>query len=314
MKNSKIAITGGAGFIGSNLAKALYEDNEVVVIDDLSTGRMKNIHDLVKGEFITHKNESITNLDLLNSAFEGVDMVFHLAAIPSVQQSISEPALTNEINLKGTLNVLLASKENDVKKVVYASSAAVYGNLETVPLKEDMPKIPESPYGAQKLGGEHYLRVFYEVYGLATTSLRFFNVFGQNQDPSSQYSPVIPKFIEALAQNKPPTIYGDGNQTRDFIYVEDVVSACILASESSPSNGKVLNIAGGVETSINDLAEFLSREMAKEIEPVHTEERKGEIRRSYADISLAKEIMNFKCEFSLTSGLNRTIDHFTKMV
>jgi UDP-glucose 4-epimerase len=310
MNGYKIAITGGAGFIGSNLAKALCYDNQVVIIDDLSTGKLENIEDCVKKELVTAKIGTISDYEFLKGAFQDVDFVFHLAAIPSVQLSLSNPSLTNEVNLKGTLNVLLASRENDVKKVVYASSAAVYGNVEIVPLKEEMPTIPESPYGTQKLGGEHYLRVFYEVYGLATTSLRFFNVFGPNQDPYSQYSPVIPKFITALSQDMPPMIYGDGKQTRDFIYVDDVVLACILATNSPPSDGKVINIAGGMETSINHLSQIISKEMKKEIEPIHTEERKGEVKRSYADISLAKDILNFTPKFPLEKGLGLTIEHF----
>ena len=311
MKGKKVVITGGAGFIGSNLAAALYKHNKVVVVDDLSSGRKENMA-YSKNDRISFIKADISRLESLKSIMEGVDYVFHLAAIPSVLQSISNPHLTNDVNVNGTMNVLVASKENGVKKVVFTSSAAVYGNIESVPITEDMHAAPNSPYGVQKLGAEHYCRVFYEVYGLATTSLRLFNVFGPNQDPSSQYSAVIPKFIMSLKKNTPPTIYGDGNQTRDFIFVEDVVSACILAAGNTRSNGMSINIAGGRETTVNDLASMISEKMDKSIEPVHSEAKKGEIRRSFADISLADSILGFSPKFSLDGGLDITVDHFNK--
>jgi UDP-glucose 4-epimerase len=313
MKNKKIVITGGAGFIGSNLANAIYENNEVIILDDVSTGRMQNIQELATNQDIEFIKGSVADLDLLRKIFKGVDYVFHLAAIPSVIQSISDPQLTNSVNLNGTINVLMAAKENQVKKVVYASSAAVYGNTDIIPIQEKNQTMPESPYGTQKLGGEHYLRVFYEVYGLATTSLRYFNVFGPKQDPSSHYSPVIPKFITAISKDSQPTIFGDGNQTRDFIYVEDVVQANLLAAENASSNGMTINIACGKETSINDLAETVIRLMGKEILPIHAPERKGEIIRSLADISLAKQVFGFEPVFSVEKGLLATIDHFQKI-
>jgi UDP-glucose 4-epimerase len=312
MKNAKIVVTGGLGFIGSNLANALYENNEVVILDDISTGRMQNIQELIDNQHVEFIKGSVTDFELLIKILKGVDYVFHLAAIPSVIQSISQPQLTNSVNLDGSVNVLVASKENQVKKVIFASSAAVYGNTEIIPIKEDNQTHPESPYGAQKLGGEHYLRVFYEVYGLATTSLRYFNVFGPNQDPGSQYSGVIPKFISAISRNSKPTIYGDGNQTRDFIYVGDVIQANLLAAEISKSNGKTVNIACGMQTSINDLAETIINLMGKKIEPVHAPQRKGEIFRSFADISFAQQILGFKPSFSLEKGLSVTIEHFTE--
>ncbi|UCE36045.1 MAG: GDP-mannose 4,6-dehydratase [Thermoplasmata archaeon] len=312
MKNKKIVITGGLGFIGSNLAHSVCEENEVVILDDISSGKLDNIHDLIKGEQITFVEGNIRDQKLLSSAFEGAEYVFHLAAIPSVATSIENPILTTEVNLRGTMNVLLASRDSNVKKVVFASSAAVYGNLTTVPLTENMPPYPASPYGAQKLGGEHYFRVFYEVYGIATTSLRCFNVFGPKQDPESEYSPVIPKFIFRVSKNSPPIIYGDGMQTRDFIYVEDVVRANILAAENTASNGKTINIASGKETSINDLASIIVTQMGKELEPVHAEARDGEIIRSFADITVAKQLLDFEPVFSLKEGLEKTIEFFNK--
>lgn len=310
MKNKRIVITGGAGFIGSNLATALCEDNEVVILDDISTGKLENIDSLVRNELVTLVKGSITDIKLLKRTFEGAEYVFHLAAIASVAKSIENPDLTTEVNLTGTMNVLLACMDKGVKKVVNTSSASVYGNITTVPLAEDMPTYPESPYGAQKLGGEHYCRVFYEVYGIRSTSLRCFNVYGPNQDPGSEYSPVIPKFISDITKNTPPTIFGDGNQTRDFIFVEDVVHANILTAENSASDGTIINIACGKETSINDLASKIIELIGKDMEPIHSEEREGEIRRSIADISLAKKLLSFKPKFSLEEGLKITIEHF----
>lgn len=314
MQNSKILITGGLGFIGSNLAKALYEENELLILDDLSSGRMENISSLDDQENVKIVRGSITDFGLLNGILEGVDYVFHLAAIPSVIESITDPQMTNSVNLTGTMNVLLASKENQVKKVVYASSAAVYGNTDSVPISEDAPTRPESPYGAQKLASEHYLRVFYQVYGLATTTLRYFNVYGPNQDPKSQYSPVIPKFISIILKNRPPTIFGDGNQTRDFVFVKDIVKANILAAQSSLSNGRTINIAGGNEISINDLAENIITMTGKDLEAVHAQKRDGEIIRSFADITLAEQILDYKPGYSLNEGLKETMKHFMNNV
>jgi UDP-glucose 4-epimerase len=309
MKNKRIVITGGAGFIGSNLSSALFEDNEVVILDDISTGILENVDGLIKNELVSFVKGSITDLELLKKTFEDAEYIFHLAAIPSVIKSIENPELTTEVNLTGTMNVLIASLEKGVKKVVNTSSASVYGNITTVPLTEDMQTYPESPYGAQKLGGEHYCRVFNEIYGIATTSLRCFNIYGTNQDPGSEYSPVIPKFISDVNKNVPPTIFGDGNQTRDFIFVEDVVHTNILAAENNTSDGKIINIACGKETSINDLASKIIILMGKEIEPEHAEARDGEIRRSFADVSKARNLLRFEPKFSLEEGLKITIEH-----
>lgn len=314
MRNKKIVITGGAGFIGSNMANALCDDNEVVILDDFLTGKMENIETLIKNELVTLVKGSVTEPEQLKRTFEGAEYVFHLAAIPSVAKSINDPALTTEVNLTGTMNVLIASLETGVKKVVIASSASVYGNISTLPLTEDMRTYPESPYGAQKLGGEHYCRVFNEIFGIATTSLRYFNVYGPNQDPGSEYSPVIPKFISNIAKNTPPTIFGHGDQTRDFIFVEDVVHANILAAKNTTSDGKVMNIACGQETSINHLASKIVELMGKEIEPVHAEARDGEILRSLADISKAKHLLKFEPRFSLEEGLKMTIEHFMRKI
>jgi UDP-glucose 4-epimerase len=310
MKNKKIVITGGCGFIGSNLAYKLSQNNEVVILDDVSTGKMENIQKIMENEPLVLVKGSITDLELLKRTFDGVDYVFHMAAIPSVEESIKNPALTTEVNLKGTMNVLIASMVKDVRKIVYASSAAVYGNTPIVPVSEDVHPLPESPYGAQKLGGEHYCRVFNEIFGISATSLRYFNVYGPNQDPGSDYSPVIPKFISNIQNNIPPTIFGDGEQTRDFIFVDDVVSANILAAQNKASDGISINIACGKETSINDLASKLIELFGKEIESVHTDAREGEIRHSMADISRAKEVLSFEPKFTFGDGLRKTMEFF----
>jgi len=314
MKNKKVIITGGAGFIGSNLASALSKDNEVVIIDNIISGKMENISAMIKNELVSFVKGSVTHIDMLKRTFEGADYVFHLAAIPSVIKSVENPILTTEVNLTGTINVLIASVENQVKKVVYASSAAVYGNIDTLPLKEDLSLSPKSPYGAQKLGSEHYCRVFYEVYGQATTSLRFFNVYGPNQDPESEYSGVIPIFISNLIKDKPVIIYGDGNQTRDFIFVHDVVQANILAAENTASSGKSINIACGNEISINYLASKIIELMGVKRELKHVKAREGEIFRSLADITLAKQLLNFEPKYSLKKGLSLTIEYFSKNI
>lgn len=222
----KFVITGGAGFIGSNLAQALSQENQVIVVDDLSTGKVENLEGidarLLRG--------SITDLPFLQAAFEDAECIFHLAAIASVKKSVEDPLRTNEVGIEGTLKVLTAAGDAGVRRVVLASSAAVYGNSPDLPKREDMMPEPKSPYAVSKLTGEHYARVFQEIYGLETVALRYFNVFGPKQDPSSEYSGVISRFISALLKGEQPVIYGDGEQTRDFVYVSDVVAANILAS------------------------------------------------------------------------------------
>ncbi|MFZ2377158.1 MAG: NAD-dependent epimerase/dehydratase family protein [Methanothrix sp.] len=221
----KVVVTGGAGFIGSNLAGELADDHMVTVIDNLSTGRIENLdHIQDRVEFV---NGSILDLDLLRRTFAGADTVFHQAAIPSVQRSVDNPIASNQANVDGTLNVLMAAKESGVRKVVFASSSSVYGDTPTLPKREEMKPNPKSPYAITKLAGEHYCQVFSEAYGLKTACLRYFNVFGPRQDPESEYAAVIPRFVTRILQGKPPVIYGDGQQTRDFTFVKDVVKGTI---------------------------------------------------------------------------------------
>ena len=305
MNGRKVIVTGGAGFIGSNLARELACDNHVIVIDNLSTGYLENIQDLIESNQIEFIEGDITNLDLLQKTFRNVDYVFHEAAIPSVPRSIEDPVKSNYANVNGTLNVLVAAKDNNVKKVVYASSSSVYGDTPALPKREDMNPCPLSPYAVSKVTGEYYCQVFIEAYEIATISLRYFNVYGPGQDPSSDYAAVIPKFITRALNDESPIIYGDGQQTRDFTYIKDVVHANILAAESNVAGN--LNIAGGKRISINDLAKIIMNICRKDLDVVYMNSRPGDIMHSLADISKAKEEVGYKPEFDLTRGLEETI-------
>jgi len=294
-------VTGGAGFIGSHLAEELVgRGYEVVILDDLSTGRMGNIGQLQKRDNVRFVSGSVTNLSLLQGLFQNVDYVFHQAAIPSVPRSIEDPQATHEVNTNGTLNVLLAAKDNSVKKVVYASSSSVYGDTPTLPKQEEMLPHPQSPYAVSKVVGEYYCDVFHEVYGLPTICLRYFNVYGLRQDSNSQYAAVIPVFIERVSQNKPLIIYGDGEQTRDFTFVKDVVRANILAAESDACG--VFNIGTGKSISINRLAKLIIKVIGNDANLVYQEPRPGDVRDSLADISRAK-LFSHEPQYSLEQGL-----------
>jgi len=305
----RIVITGGAGFIGSNLAEvlALAPNNEVCVVDDLSTGRVENIPIASGIEFI---KGSITDLQLMNEVLADADFVFHQAALPSVQRSIEDPAHTNEVNIRGTLNVLMAARDAGVKKVIYASSSSVYGDTPELPKREGMTPNPLSPYAVTKLVGEYYCKVFNDVYGLNTISLRYFNVYGPRQDPHSEYAAVIPRFVSRILKGEPPIIYGDGQQTRDFTFVKDVVNANILAMKSDATG--VYNIASGRRISIQELATLIMRLTGRDrdVEPVFDKPRKGDVRHSLADISRARADMGYKPEYSLERGLEETIRWF----
>lgn len=309
MKNKKVVITGGAGFIGSNLAEELMKNNEVIVIDNFSTGKKENLIGLDGIKII---NGSITDIKLLQKEFENVDYVFHQGALPSVPRSVENPISSNKANIDGTLNVLVAARDNNVKKVVYASSSSAYGDTPELPKKETMIPNPLSPYAITKLTGEYYCKIFTDVYGLATTSLRYFNVYGPKQDPTSQYSAVIPKFITRVMNNQNPIIYGDGEQTRDFTFVKDVVQANILSAESKKCNREVLNIACGKRITINKLAKEIINAFGKNLDLKHTKPRVGDVKHSLADISKAKELIGFEPKYSLKKGLEITIDYFKK--
>ncbi len=307
----KIVITGGAGFIGSNLAAELSQekDSEVVIVDDLSTGRIENLEKFNKN--INLVRGSITDLNLLEGIFKDVDYVFHQAAIPSVPRSIKDPIASNNANVNGTLNVLVAARDSSVKKVIYASSSSVYGDTPELPKREDMMPNPLSPYAVTKLLGEYYCKVFNEVYGLKTISLRYFNVYGPGQDPYSDYAAVIPRFINRILENKPPVIYGDGEQTRDFTFVKDVVRANILAMKSD-ANG-VYNIASGNRISINELAKVIMKLLGRNLKPVHEAPREGDIGHSLGDISKAARNLGYEPRYSLEEGLRGTIKWFSRL-
>lgn len=286
------------GFIGSHLTEKLLEDNEVTVIDNGITGRMENIKHLLDHKNLTLIKGSIVDLNL-TEIFQGKDYVFHLAAIPSVPRSVKDPYSSNEANVTGTLNVLIAAKDAGIKKVIFSSSSSVYGDTPTLPKREDMPVNPKSPYAITKATGEMYCRVFEELYGLQTVCLRYFNVFGPRQDPNSQYAAVIPKFIIAIGNDESPVIYGDGEQSRDFTFVKHVVDANILSCESDKTG--IFNIACGRRITVNQLVDYINEILGKGIKPVYTDPRPGDIEHSLAEISKAKEfgfnpIDNFKDE------------------
>jgi UDP-glucose 4-epimerase len=303
IENKNVLITGGCGFIGSNLAEELSKKNNVIIFDDLSSGNKDNI----KESNVNFIEGSIIDPDRLKNTAKDMDYIFHLAAIASVSKSVKEPKLVHEVNGTGTLNVLMAAKEFGIKKVVFASSSAVYGDNPSLPLKEDLIPDPLSPYTVSKLTGEYYCEVFHKVYNLPTTSLRFFNVYGPRQDPKSEYAAVIPKFIQQVSEDKPPVIFGDGNQSRDFIYVGDVVKALGLAAESSKANGQAVNIGRGVGISINKLADKIIQVMGKDATKEYSEKRPGDIEHSVADIMKARDLIGFNPDYSLDKGLVETI-------
>ena len=301
----KVIVTGGAGFIGSHLTELLLSRGyHVIIIDDFSTGKMANIEPLLKNKKVDFIQGSITELPLLQNLFQGVDFVFHQAALSSVPRSVENPLSTNKVNITGTLNVLLAARDNNVKKVIYASSSSVYGDTPTLPKREDMVSNPQSPYALTKLVGEYYCRVFHQIYDLPTICLRYFNVYGPRQDSDSQYAAVIPIFIARVSQNKPPIIYGDGEQTRDFTFIKDVIQANIIGAESDACG--VFNIGRGENITINDLAKTITRIMEKDLQSEYQPPRVGDVKHSLADISKARAI-GYESQYSLDKGLRETI-------
>jgi nucleoside-diphosphate-sugar epimerase len=299
-------VTGGAGFIGSNIVHELVEKGKKVrVIDNLSTGNIKNLKELISEiEFV---EGDICDLPAVEKVMKGIDFVFHQAALPSVPRSINDPLASNENNVTGTLNILLAARDNRVKRVIFAGSSSAYGDNPILPKKEDMIPSPLSPYALTKLAGEYYCRIFSDVYGLETITLRYFNVFGPRQNPKSQYAAVIPKFIESLLFENTPVIYGDGEQTRDFTFIKNVVSANILATEAQKTQGEVVNIATFSRISLNQLLKELMEITGKEIKPQYDPPRKGDVKHSLADISRAKELLGYIPEIDLKEGLKRTV-------
>ena len=306
MKNKTILITGGAGFIGSHIADTLIKDNDITIIDNLSTGNIKNLKNP------QHENLNFINADLCNANLDeitrDIDYIFHLAAMASVPLSVEKPEKCTEINLNATVKLLTSAVKNNVEKIVFSSSSAVYGENRNMPLKESEPLMPTSPYAASKASCEVYLKSFYESYGLNYTALRYFNVFGPKQDKNSQYAAVIPNFISALLEGEQAVIYGDGEQTRDFVYVGDIVKANINACESD-YNG-VVNIASGEKLTINRLYEIVKNTLKSDLKPKYLPERAGDIKHSLADTHNMEKI-NLKIDSSnFESQLQQTVNWF----
>ena len=301
-------VTGGAGFIGSHIASALSEQGaRVRVIDDLSTGSEENLREI--GGDIDFIKASITDTSALAHAVNDVELIFHEAAIPSVPRSVGNPAETHEASVNGTFSVLLAAKENNVRRVVYAASSSAYGDQAESPKHERMQPNPLSPYAVAKLVGEYYCQAFTRSYGLETVCLRYFNVFGPRQDPSSQYSGVISRFIRALELGETPVIYGDGEQSRDFTYIANVVDANLRATESGAAVGKVINIANGVSVTVNELLESLkSLTNRSEVTAEYAPARTGDVLHSLADLTLAQSALGYSHRIGLEEGLRRTLD------
>ena len=305
----KYIVTGGAGFIGSHLVEELAKQNhEVVILDNLSYGKLENIAQFLNKGSISFVNGSISDLDMLKRIFETADGIYHEAAIASVPFSVSNPLETHEANLSGTLNVLCAARDCGVKKVVFASTAAVYGDKPELPKDEAMVPDTLSPYAVSKLSSEYYCSVFTQLYGIETTSLRYFNVFGPRQDPHSPYSGVMTKFISAVLRNEPITIFGDGAQTRDFVYVRDVVQANIRAMESHKSG--IFNIGSGHRISVLTLAEIIMDIIGTTVPIKFAPPANGDVRDSFADITKAKQLLRYAPHFDLRSGLEETVAWF----
>ncbi len=303
-------VTGGAGFIGSHLVEALLAHGHAVrVLDDFSTGNPENLAafadriDVVEG--------SLTSLDTVREASEGVELVFHQGALPSVPRSVADPLTTHQVCATGTLNVLMAARESGVRRVVYAASSSAYGNSERLPKRETDPTNPLSPYAVAKLTGENYCAAFSKVYGLETVRLRYFNVFGPRQSPDSPYAAVIPKFIREIMAGRPPSIQGDGTQSRDFTYIANVVQANLLAAEAPNVSGRVYNIACGQRTTLLDLVSMINSLLGTKIAPVHEQPRPGDVRHSQADISRAAADLGFVPRINLEWGLRCCVEGLT---
>lgn len=304
-----ILVTGGAGFIGSHLAAHLVLlGHDVRILDNLATGRRSNV--LAIGDGVELVEGDIQSYERVHNAVAGCDVVFHQAALPSVPRSVQDPLTSNATNVTGTLNVLLASRDAGVRRVVFASSSSVYGAEPELPAREDAVPLPISPYATAKLACESYCRSFGEVYGLETVALRYFNVFGPRQDPRSEYAAVIPRFINALLAGDAPTIFGDGEQSRDFTFVDDVVEANVLAMDAPGLAGQVFNVARGERTTVNGLFEELKAAIEVTVDPQYAPSRAGEVRHSLADVGRARSVLGWEPQVDLREGLLRTVQHF----
>jgi nucleoside-diphosphate-sugar epimerase len=304
-------VTGGAGFIGSHIAHRLVRDGWAVrVLDDFSSGREENLAG-VAGDVELLRGD-LRDRELLHRAVREVQVVFHEAAVPSVPRSVAEPERTNDVNVTGTLALLEAARQAGVRRVVFAASSSAYGDTPELPKVETMAATPLSPYALQKYAGEVYCRLYANLYGLETVALRYFNVFGPRQDPASEYAAVIPKFVTACLKGEPPVIFGDGEQTRDFTFVDDVVAANLLAAESTHAVGQVVNVAGGTRTSLNQLFGHVAELTDAGVEPRYEPARAGDVRDSLADLTRARDWLGYRPSVGIREGLVETIEHFRK--
>lgn len=311
---AKVLVTGGAGFIGSNLTEALLKaGHQVRALDNLSTGKRENLVFEGAYPFLEMIEGDICDLITCQKAVEGIEYVFHQAALPSVQRSVEDPMSSNQVNVGGTLNILMAARDAGVRRVIYAASSSAYGDTPTLPKEEEMVPNPLSPYALQKFIGEQYCRLFFQLYGLETISLRYFNIFGPKQDPDSIYSAVIPRFIDALISGRAPVIFGDGEQSRDFTYIDNVVHANLLAMNAERIQGEAVNVACGRRVSLNQLLKILQDIIGSHIPPLYEEPRKGEPRHSLADIKKGKAILNYDPRVGIEEGLRRTVEFFKNM-
>ena len=305
IKNKKVVVTGGLGFIGSHIVEELYQDNQVFIVDNESTGKHDNIKNFDLSQISLILGD-ITTIDL-HEIFESADYVLHQAALPSVPRSVRDPLKSNEANVTGTLKVLIAARDCEVKKVVFASSSSVYGDTPVLPKVETMPLNPQSPYATTKATGELYCQNFTDIYGLSTACLRYFNVFGPRQDPKSQYAAVIPKFITAILNGESPVIYGDGKQSRDFTFVKNIVQANILACEASMEG--VYNVACGRRTTLNQLVDIISEILDRNVTPEYTDPRAGDVKHSLADIDKIREF-GYKPSEDFKKDLEKVVTFF----
>ncbi len=309
----KFLVTGGAGFIGSHIATALVErGDEVVVLDNLSTGRRENLEHVA--EQVTFIEGSLLDRDVVEKAVEGVDVVYHQAALASVPRSVKKPLDTNAACVTGTLHVLDAARQAGVKRVVYAGSSSAYGDQPNMSKREsDLPS-PLSPYAAAKLAGELYCKSFTATYGLETVVIRYFNVFGPRQDPNSEYSAVIPIFVTKMVRGERPTIYGDGNQSRDFTYIDNVVQGNLTAADASEAVGHSINVACGTQFTLLHLVAAINNVLGTDIEPIFAEPRAGDVRESLADITSARALLGYEPKVTFEEGLHRSIDYYRSLL
>ena len=307
----RFLVTGGAGFIGSNICRKLLSQGCFVrVVDNLLTGKKSNLADIIDNiEFI---EADVGDEKVARNAMKDIDFCLHQAALPSVPRSVDDPAATHKHCLDATFTLLLAARDAGIKRFVYASSSAAYGDTPTLPKVETMLPQPLSPYAAAKLAGEYYCSVFYKVFGLETISLRYFNIFGPHQDPTSQYAAAIPAFVTAILKDEPPTVFGDGQQSRDFTYVDNVVEANLLAARAEHTEGQVLNIACGKAVTVNEIIEVINDLLGKNIKPLYADPRPGDVKHSLADITLARKTIAYKPTIQFKAGLQKAIDWYCK--